>query len=471
MPWNGTGTFARALSWVIDSITTPNLTATHFDSDADDLASGITNCIARDGQAPPTADTPWGSKKITFLANGVSAQDAVTYSQVFTSPTFTDATLAGTPTADTAPVGTSSTQLATTAFAAALAFHSALPAQLGNSGKFITTDGSTASWTAISIVRSARTSDTILAVADKFKLVDFTSGTFTQTFTAAATLGDGWYCYLKNSGTGDITLNPNGSETIDGLTTFVMYPGEARLIQCDGSNFNSIVLSPYAKTFTATATWTKPPGYKEHGTFIIGGGSSGQRNNSITDISIGGAGAGASQDIIPDSLLGTTETITIGAGGAAITTVADGTLGGRTSIGTVITTSSNAWNIGGAVGTGDNQGPSDWVNDGTTNAFGFEAQGAAASSRNAVWAGVTPSNDASTGGGRSRYGGGCGGSLNASATVRAPGVSLFSGDGGAASSTSNGTDGSIPGGGGGATQTGTQSGAGGRGECRMWGIA
>lgn len=57
------------------------------------------------------------------------------------SPAFT-----GIPTAPTATAGTSSTQIATTAFVAATAFASVLPAQTGNSGKFITTDGANASW-------------------------------------------------------------------------------------------------------------------------------------------------------------------------------------------------------------------------------------------------------------------------------------------------------------------------------------
>jgi hypothetical protein len=57
------------------------------------------------------------------------------------SPAFT-----GIPTAPTAPAGTSTTQLATTAFVTATSFVSALPAQAGNSGKIITTDGVNASW-------------------------------------------------------------------------------------------------------------------------------------------------------------------------------------------------------------------------------------------------------------------------------------------------------------------------------------
>lgn len=46
----------------------------------------------------------------------------------------------------TPAAGDSSTKLATTAFVVAQAFSAALPGQTGNSGKFVTTDGSTASW-------------------------------------------------------------------------------------------------------------------------------------------------------------------------------------------------------------------------------------------------------------------------------------------------------------------------------------
>jgi hypothetical protein len=90
------------------------------------------------------------------------------------------------------------------------------------------------------IVRSPRTSNTILGVADQSKLIDVTSGTFTQTFSAAATLGDGWFAYVGNSGTGYVTLDPNSSETItvNGVaqTTWVLWPREMGLVICNGSN-------------------------------------------------------------------------------------------------------------------------------------------------------------------------------------------------------------------------------------------
>ncbi len=52
----------------------------------------------------------------------------------------------------TATLGDSSLKYATTEFVANTAFSSALPAQLGNSGKLLTTNGTTASWTATKTV-------------------------------------------------------------------------------------------------------------------------------------------------------------------------------------------------------------------------------------------------------------------------------------------------------------------------------
>lgn len=92
------------------------------------------------------------------------------------------------------------------------------------------------------LFRVARTSNTILAAADRGKWIDVTSGTFSQTFTAAATLGDGWTVTYTNSGTGAVTLDPNGSELIDGATTKVLAAGQAAIISCSGSAFTTLEL-------------------------------------------------------------------------------------------------------------------------------------------------------------------------------------------------------------------------------------
>lgn len=93
------------------------------------------------------------------------------------------------------------------------------------------------------IQRLARTSHIKLTAAEFGRFIDITSGNFTQTFDPLAALGQGWFCYLRNSGTGDITLDPYGSETLDGLTSYVMYPGEVRLVLCDGTALRSLLLT------------------------------------------------------------------------------------------------------------------------------------------------------------------------------------------------------------------------------------
>ena len=407
------------------------------------------------------------------------------------SPTFT-----GTPAAPTAVAGTSTTQLATTAFVAATAFSSVLPGQTGNAGKFVTTDGSSASWAGIGVSRSTRTSNTILAASDSGTFVDITSGTFTQTFTAAATLASGWYCYLRNSGTGDVTLDPNASETIDGLASYVMYPGECRLIVCDGSNFYSTVLTPFSRTILTTLNpFTTPPGYAMFGGMLWGGGGSGGKTGA--GYHVGGGGGGACVPFtLTSAQMGAFQTITIGAGGAAVSANGSGNAGGTSSIGTL------AYAYGGGAGAGSAAGDKGGGAGGGAFGVGEIGQSAAGNcaigggpgtavvgsstnTNNSGFGGGAGSAAYSTGGhsaygggggshsataGSSLYGGGGGGGVSSGNAPFNGGASVYGGAGGAGVVASDGTTGTVPGGGGGATHTGTNSGAGGAGKCIIWGI-
>jgi hypothetical protein len=323
------------------------------------------------------------------------------------------------------------------------------------------------------VLYSGRTSNTILGGADRGYLIDITSGTFTQTFGAVSALGVGWWLYLRNSGTGDITLDPDGAETIDGLTTFIMYPGEARLIQCDGTVLRSVVIRPFSRQFNASGTFTKPPGYLQFGARAWSGGSSGDKPGFITSLAYGGAGGGCGDFTILASTVGTTATVTIGAGGSARTTLGNGNPGGTTSLGSIFSVfgGSNG-QIGGSILSGSTTlRGQDGVRG---SAVGFEGatyqNTTTVLNCSSVYGGAAPIADATAASGNSVFGGAAGGSVTTTATVRAAGTSIFGGNGGAASSTSSGTAGSQPGGGGGATQTGTASGAGGDGAMRIWGL-
>lgn len=85
----------------------------------------------------------------------------------------------------------------------------------------------------------SRSSNTILAAADNGKTVVATA-TFTQTLTAAATLGDGWWCAYRVESGATLTLDPNAAETIDGAATKVITGPASGHLYCNGANFFSV---------------------------------------------------------------------------------------------------------------------------------------------------------------------------------------------------------------------------------------
>lgn len=72
--------------------------------------------------------------------------------------------------------------------------------------------------------------------ADRAKMLVFTSAA-TLSLTAAATLGSDWFCYVRNESSGDIIIDPDSSETVDGLASVLIPPGYTVTIWCDGTSF------------------------------------------------------------------------------------------------------------------------------------------------------------------------------------------------------------------------------------------
>lgn len=79
-----------------------------------------------------------------------------------------------------------------------------------------------------------------VVAADKGKVINCTTGTWTLSLTAAATLGDGFAFAVWNNGAGTITIDPNASEQIDGATTKELAAGKLAIVYCDGSKFVTV---------------------------------------------------------------------------------------------------------------------------------------------------------------------------------------------------------------------------------------
>lgn len=187
----------------------------------------------------------------------------------------------------------------------------------------------------VRIVSVSKTAAYTILYDDLSKFINC-SGTWTLSLDPAASIGSGWHCYVKNNGTGDITIDPDSTETIDGLTSFVMYPGESRLILCNGTEFTSLVLKALSMEITDSGTWIKPPGYSAFNIKTYAGGGGGKRKTIEGGSAPGGGGGGMAELTIESSAISSETTVTIGAGGAGETYSTSAQTGGDTSFGSLV---------------------------------------------------------------------------------------------------------------------------------------
>lgn len=337
-----------------------------------------------------------------------------------------------------------------------------------------------------SVVRRTTTSGLTLGADHNGQLIAFTgSADITHAFDAAATIGAGWSVRLHNAGTAQarVLLDPNGAETIDGLTSFKMFPGEVRDVFCDGTNLTSVVLRGFQMLYAAGSYSSEPvpPGYKTIEFEMWGGGGGGGGKSSAGRNGGGGGGAHYPPTVVD---IGSATTFdVVAAASAAGGTNANGTagnnstftinsitytaFGGGRGIGNVSSGTNNGGGGGGgllgaggngAVGTGGAGGTGALSVYGSTGATGSIADSTPPNSVGHGGGGGGGGGAVGCAGGASEWGGGGGGGAGAAS---AGGVSTYGGSGGASANT--GVAGTVPGGGGGGGIAGT-GGAGAAGQ-------
>lgn len=77
-------------------------------------------------------------------------------------------------------------------------------------------------------------------VTDRAKMFNWTGAGGVFTLPSAQTVGNNWFVYLRNSGSGAIVATPSGINTIDDLSALSFQPGESAIVASDGSNFYTI---------------------------------------------------------------------------------------------------------------------------------------------------------------------------------------------------------------------------------------
>lgn len=177
-------------------------------------------------------------------------------------------------------------------------------------------------------------------VADDLgKIINCTANSFTVAFTAAATLGAGFNFTVWNtssSSSDQITINPAGSETIDGLATLILRRGEGMQIVCDGTNFQTgdkKTMRGYAENFSAGDSRPSASGSSAIAMGVSATASGGQSfaaggwatASGTASVSIGGYIAAATASATYGTALGSNST---GRGSQAVTGSGAMALGG-----------------------------------------------------------------------------------------------------------------------------------------------
>lgn len=269
MPRDGNGTYSPPLgSWTTGAMDGADAMIADWLVLLNDLTLAITQSLSKDGQTAMTGNLSMGGKKISNLADAAFSGDAVSLgvltAMLRLTSSFADKIITYAKIQDitatqrllgrnTAGAGVTEevtvSQLLDWMGAAArgqIPFRGSTLWSLlspGTAGQALTTGGAGADPVYESTMFRAgsyekATAYTVVA-EDRGKVFSCTSS-WTMALTAAATLGNGFAFAVDNAGAGTITIDPNGSETIDGSTTLAIGAGKSCIIVCNGTSFNMI---------------------------------------------------------------------------------------------------------------------------------------------------------------------------------------------------------------------------------------
>jgi hypothetical protein len=86
------------------------------------------------------------------------------------------------------------------------------------------------------------TSNTGISTAARASTYVAIGGTCTLTLDSVGVLQNNWFVFVRNSGTGTLTVTGNGVDQIDGSLSLAFQPGDSAIVVCSGSAFYTVGL-------------------------------------------------------------------------------------------------------------------------------------------------------------------------------------------------------------------------------------
>jgi hypothetical protein len=96
------------------------------------------------------------------------------------------------------------------------------------------------------ITQTNITVDRTLVTADRAQFYNWEGALGTITLPNPAVVGNDWYCYIRNTGTGELTLDPPGTSLINDTSSLQMAIGDSATVITDGTDFYTIGLGQSA---------------------------------------------------------------------------------------------------------------------------------------------------------------------------------------------------------------------------------
>jgi hypothetical protein len=110
-------------------------------------------------------------------------------------------------------------------------------------GYGLTATGSTLSQsTPVTLFNSSYTA----GVPDRAKMLVWTGGLGILTLPTASSVGSDWFIAVRNGGAGNLTIDPQGLETINGAASLTLTPGDSATVVTDGTSWYTLGLGQSA---------------------------------------------------------------------------------------------------------------------------------------------------------------------------------------------------------------------------------